>query len=1109
MPPDSPSYVERRADVELLERITEGEFCYVLTPRQMGKSSLMARSSKRLREFGIRTAVIDLTLIGGGKEEVSAAQWYYGFIHELLKELRLGLDLEAWWHARANLPALQRLSEFFRDAVLAMISERIVVFVDEIDTTIGLPFADDFFAAIRACHNARAFQPEYKRLSFVLLGVATPPELIKDTRRTPFNVGHRIELTDFTPDEAVLLVTAGHGGTSGEQTLERIMYWTSGHPYLTQKLCRIVAEEQEQGRHYEDLIDELVDKHFLGPDAVRNEDNLKFVASRLQDAERSKALLRMLTHIRRGGTVVDDATSALHAALKLSGVVGALPDGRLAVRNRIYDRVFTEKWAKTDRLLGSLWRRRAIRYAATGDRDRALLSHLLALTIEQKSSHRQEAQRLAAYDYSTLLTTFRHAGPITAVAYSPNGKRIVTASEDHTARIWDVVSASPIGPPLRHRGHVWTVAISPDGQSLVTGSADCTARIWNINTGLPIGSTLRHRKTVWGVAFSPNGRIVMTSSDDHTARLWRADTGEPKDIVLAHEASVEAAVFSRDGMRIATAGSDNKVRLWNAESGSQIIPPLHHASRISVIAFSPDGRSVLTAGEDKVARLWDVETGSLMREVFHHEGWIRAAVFSPAGHEILTGGEDNNALLWSFDSGRALGPPLRHEHWVRAVGFSPDSNTVVTGSEDRTARLWSADMGLPIGYSLRHGGRVVATAFSHDGGTLLTGSSDHSARLWRVGDGKQEYPGPLLQHDCRVGAIAFGREGRTLLSGAGNAARIWNAETGALGCNPLLHSGAIRVVAFTFDGRSVLTGGDDNTAVLWSVKTGSTLGLVFRHGGVVRTAAIRDDGKVVATGSADHTARLWSIPSGEPIGAGLRHNGPVQSVLFSPNGEVLLTASLDNGVRLWTANNGELISPALFHEGPVESAAFSPDGKVIATGSYDNTARLWSAELPAPLTLPLKHEGPVRTIAFSPDGKVIATGSDDHTTRLWRVDSGAPIGRPLRGEQPVRNVAFSPDGRILVSATDDWVHAYLANGKPISSRVLVGVWSGAYHFASGSDAQLRIAMRLTPDCIVVADTPLNPSGEQLLGAPEALVEQWGTKLALRVDERDRIVPRWR
>ncbi len=344
--PQAPSYIERRADRELCEHLLAGDICYVLTPRQMGKSSLMVHTARQIQKRGIVSVFVDLTLIGSEQGEGGASKWYYGIANTIVRALKLKVNLKEWWVARAEVTALQRLTEFFYDLVLAETREQIVVFVDEIDTTISLPFTDDFFAAIRACYNSRALQSEYDRLSFVLLGVASPSDLIKDQKRTPFNIGHGIHLEDFSFEEAKPLAGGlSEGHKESMQTLGSVLGWTGGHPYLTQKLCKLVAEAIfETGQEAD--VDRLVEEHFLSQEASREEPNLNFVRDRLTKDKESLEILTIYEHITQGHVVKDNPLSAVHSALKLSGLVVADENLQLRVRNRIYEHVFTESWTK-------------------------------------------------------------------------------------------------------------------------------------------------------------------------------------------------------------------------------------------------------------------------------------------------------------------------------------------------------------------------------------------------------------------------------------------------------------------------------------------------------------------------------------------------------------------------------------------------------------------------------------------------------------------------------------------------------------------------------------------------------------------------------------------
>ncbi len=590
-----------------------------------------------------------------------------------------------------------------------------------------------------------------------------------------------------------------------------------------------------------------------------------------------------------------------------------------------------------------------------------------------------------------------HGGPLRSVAFSPDGKTILTGCDDKTARLWDLATRRPIGPPLEHSEPVQSVAFSPDGKTMLTAGFDKSARFWDVATGQQIGEPIVHPGVVWSVAFSPDGQTIVTGCTDKTARLWDAATGRSLGQPMQHSGVVWSVAFSPDGKTILTGGWDKTARLFDASTGRPIGQPLQHSGNVNSVAFSPDGKTILTASWDKTARLWDAATGRPVGQPLVHSHTVWSAAFSPDGKTILTGCEDNAAQLWDAVTGQRMGRALEHQGYVSAVAFSPDGKTILTGSWDGMARLWGGEVGQPVGRLLDFGSQVRAVAFSPDGKALVAGGLDGKLRRWDVASGHRL--GQPVALGAPIRGMALGPDGKTVLTSSGDStARLWDAATGRSVGQPLVHSGAVMSIAFSPDGKTVLTGSSDKTARLWDAATGRPKGAPLEHSDRVMCLAFSPDGKTIVTGSFDHPARIWDTAIGRPCGRPMIHSGAVMSVAFSPDGKTILTGSWDKTARLWDAATGEPIGSPLVHSSYVNSAAFSPDGKMVVTfTAYNDTAaRLWDAATSQPIGPPLTHAsagsgwGPV---AFSADGRFVLT-SDVSTARLWDVPAPLPEDPP-------------------------------------------------------------------------------------------------------------------
>ncbi len=320
MSQDAASYVPRRADDELYDTLIGGEYGYVLTSRQMGKSSLMVRTAARLRDAGLAVVMLDLTAFG---HNVTPEQWYDGMRDRVGRQLLLEDEVDAYWSAHAAASPLHRWIGVLTEVALPQSPQGLAIFIDEIDYTRSLPFsADELFAAIRECYNRRTVDEPMRRLTFCLLGVATPSDLIRDTRTTPFNIGRRIELTDFTATEAGPLARGlGANRPRAEMLLRRVLHWTGGHPYLTQRLCLAIAEELAVQDEAD--VDRLCRDLFLSHRAHNSDANLLFVRDILLRGDLDLvALLELYRPVLAGKRVAYEEASPLAEALRLSGIAG-------------------------------------------------------------------------------------------------------------------------------------------------------------------------------------------------------------------------------------------------------------------------------------------------------------------------------------------------------------------------------------------------------------------------------------------------------------------------------------------------------------------------------------------------------------------------------------------------------------------------------------------------------------------------------------------------------------------------------------------------------------------------------------------------------------------
>jgi WD40 repeat protein len=1059
VPPKSHSYVERQADRDLSAALLEGEYCFVLNSRQMGKSSLSVRTMGKLQELGVRTVFLDLTKIGGSS--VIPEQWYIGLASETGRSLGLRKEFLEYWKQNQEYSLIQRYVGALREVALVQIEAPIVLIIDEIDAVKSLSFnTDEFFAAIRESYNRRVQDETMRRLSICLVGSATPSDLITDTRTSPFNIGKRIELKDFTLQECQPLAE-GLNRPNATGLVQRAFYWTHGHPYLTQSLCAAIAQDSTVVSA--SGVDALTSALLFEPKARERNPNLVDVSNRILSSyldavdrdEHRSAILDLYGRVLKGRErIADDETDRLVSLLKLAGIVRS-EGGRIVLRNRIYECVFDRAWIERSMPDAEIRRQRAA-YGRGAVRTMAIAGLIVAAFAALSVYGFRQALRANDNARLTRQTAARLRTALDASEYDIYVAGIQLAQREfennnvsHTLELLASTANSKYRGPewdyldrLCHLdlktfscfdGGVASLAFSPDGGAIAVSGYFNLPKILDARTGREIATLTRTgtgvEAGVSSIAFSPGGDRVITSSMDRLAMLWDAKTGQKKLTLKGHLGGVNTCTFSPDGKWIVTGGEDKTARVWNAQTGDEIRCLKGSRSAIFSVAVSPDNRRI-AIGNKQLVQIWDANTGKMLLKLVGHKSDVWSVTFSRDGKRIVTGSRDRTAKIWNAMTGKAIVTLKGHKGGVQSVAISPNGDWILTGSDDHTARLWDAEIGRDICTLRGHSDVVCAVAFSPDGKRIATGSRDGSTKIWSAARRENVV---LQGHKNAISTVTWAPDGRKIATGShDNTVKVWDAESGRSGITIRgvtngMHmyqtvygdfvAKGFNYCTYSHDGRRFVTASTDGTARLWDAATGKQI-LVFKgHADNITSVAFSpDDGRIV-TGSDDHTARVWDAGTGAPL-LTLTDTNSVGSVCFSPDGTRIATGSYGIAT-LWDATSGGKLLTLKGHIHEVMAVAFSSDGKRIVTADYDKTAMVWNAQTGQALITLKGHNDPVTSAAFSPDGRRIVTGSWDGTAKIWDAATGKELLTLVGHTSYVTAVAFSPDGKQILTGSWD------------------------------------------------------------------------------------------
>lgn len=1048
-----PGYVRRAADDFLYQTLVAGNYAHVIAPDRTGKSSLIAATSARLQNNGFKVAVLDLSQIGERDGASDAGRWYYSIAYRLLRQLRLKVDLQTWWQDNSILSNRQRLVEFFADVILQNIQERIVVFVDEIQYLADLPFDEYLLASIRAAHNARGTEPEFSRLSFAMIGECDPHSLALGPATSPFLISQEIKLSDFSREDlnifaAELELSVADAGLA----LDRIFEWTSGQPYLSQKLARSVAREQISG-DIKGHVDRIVMHQLAGRGATRNEPHLSHLHRLVVDDKKNyEPLLNLYGRIRKGIRVAHDSQSKIQRRLMATGLVVANDSGDLAVRNKVYETVFTARWANEN--LPLHWRGPAIAAVVI-----MLVTAIPFAYTQLLPKPYMRVMSTPTFDLETISDAYVNLRSFPGHADAAD-RMFQLILEDRARQAADRNTILNVSGFAR---------LLPESTELADGFL---ADYWDRQ----VGAAMRDGRRDDALLASLESLVVSTP-----ARRRRASTlvGDDYSHLLATNPVQEAdgLAFDAEKMQL-TYFTGAQISQWSlvdqslearepwTMSALEVTPLVRRvvivrgglANRVGLTVnvsharlddirmklIAPSGRTVelafdqLASSANDEIRISREQLSPLIGEPLNGT-WslsLRDESTGVSGH--LVGWNlslNSQVVVENFERGLDIPDPV--EIASENLWFSPDGRYAIARAlQSDSARLWnlnSAEAARTIAVPANE----QVLGLSANAEYLVTTTQD-TINMWRTTSGRRS---AVLDVGAGGTDAILGADGEHLLvprrSDIDTLFELWSLSSGRVVAK-LSVAGAPALVAMDATGKHLAVADYDRAVRIWDISAGelvSQIDLASQPSQIELSA----NGESLGVVHGDEGVSLWRTD--RPKAPVLQESSRDEwQIAFSQSGARFLAGNVRQGFQAYRSSDGAISGPLLdagVEAGGQKLLAFSADEKMIVTAARNGIARFWAAPPTAAAVtnsasadIMPGHQlwsasGDTITV-ISPGGERIAIGDSSGHVHVLQIDAGArEIGAEreeisfLGHRGPVVAMVFNNDASLVASAGAD------------------------------------------------------------------------------------------